>query len=48
MFVWCVSWVGWDKFCLSNVLDGGEVRSLGEVGVLVDPPFGWTHPFGDG
>ena len=24
---------------ISNVLGGGEVRSLGEVGVLVNPPF---------
>ena len=33
---------------ISNVLSGGGVRSPGEVGVLVGPPFGWTHPFGDG
>ena len=29
-------------------LGGGEVQSLCEVGVLVNPPFRWTHPFGDG
>ena len=32
----------------SNVLGGGGVRFPGEVGVLVNPPFWWTHPFGDG
>ena len=29
-------------------LSGGGVQFPGEVGVLVNPPFRWTHLFGDG
>ena len=32
----------------SNVLAGGWVRFSGEFAVLVNRPFWWTYPFGDG
>ena len=43
LFVFCLGMGGF-----SNTLSGGGVRSPGEVGVLVGPPFGWSRPFGDG